>query len=429
MRNIILPLIVSPAKAGVQGLKRAFGRSAKTWIPAFAGMTCFLVQPSLFAAEVTTVSDVRFFGGQHFFGGEVSSVAGNLNAVVTPAVKFSDGWSLLPTWQGEYRGTRDVQELAGGGTLFQDSTRQALTLKNVWTTGAWKHKATVGAAFEWLRETKDEEWGQGLFDNRKFSGGVETQWDLSKRAGGRLAYDHYILSFPNYQSLETAADPTLARELAGEKVLDSKSQLVTFSMWSPFPGGMRAELGVYYNLRAFDDQTQVDAAGQLTGTAREDTTFSLTAGLGSRPMALGESVKLLADLGLSYGMNDSNQNHYDANKTRFIPDYYDYTSWSARPGLTAALGEKPWVVSAGLGYTERAYDSRPIQNPAGDYLTANTEITEVSTSLSFAYPYSKNFKVRAVGTLSWSDSNQEYEQTFRYNYRIANYMVGFSYEY
>lgn len=380
------------------------------------------------AAEVTTVADVQFFGGQHFFGGSASSLAGNLNAVVTPAVKFSEVYSLVPTWQAEYRGTRDVQELAGGGTLFQDSTRQGLTLKNVWTTGAWKYKATAGAAMEWLRETKDESWGDGLFDNRKLSGGVEAQWDKSKQTGARLAYDYYILAFPNYQSLESASDPSLSRELAGENVLDSKSHLATFTMWSPFPGGLRADWSAYYNMRDFDDQTLVDAQGQLTSAKRADKTLSMSAGLGARPWSWGES-RWVADFDFSFGMNDSNQNHFDVNKTRFIGEYYDYTQWALRPTLTAAFGSTPWVLTAGAGYSRRDYDSRPVQNAAGDYLTANTQITETSIHLGVSFPYSKTFKVRMAGNLAWSDSNQEYEKTFRYNYKIANYMIGFSYAY
>ena len=391
-------------------------------------LTLVAVAVPLSAAQVTTVADLNFLGGQHFFGGSASSVAGNFTGMVAPAVAFNDRWSLIPTWQGEYRGTRDVQELAGGGTLFQDSTRQSLTVKGVRAAGAWKYKASLGASDEWLRETKDEDWGKGLFDNRKFSGGVEAEYDFSKALGGRLAYDYYTLAFPNYRSLETAADPTLARELAGTKVLDSKSHLLTFSMWSPFPGKMRAELGAYYNLRSFDDQNTLDSSGQFTGTGRQDKTLNLSAGLGSRAFTLGSS-RVLGDLDLSYGMNESNQNHFDASQTYFVPKYYNYTQWAAQPRITAALGEKHWVVTAGLGYTKRQYSDRLVQDAEGVYQASKTRITETTASLGLTYPYSKNFKVRAVGSMAWSDSNMNYERVFRYKYKIANYLVGFSYEY
>jgi hypothetical protein len=422
-------VVVSPAKAGVQGLSRVLGRSLKSWIPAFAVLTVLAMPIFSDAAEVTTIADVRFLSGQHFFNGAISSVAGNLNASVTPAVKFNERWSLFPTWQGEYRGTRDVQELAGGGTLFEDSTRQSATFKAVRAAGPWKHKLSLGAAAEWLRETKDEEWGNGLFDNLKFSGGLETQYDFSRAAGGRLAYDFYRISFPNYLSLETSSDPTLSRELAGEKVLDSDNHMLTYSMWSPFPGGMRLGADLYYNLRSFADQNVVDAQGQFTGTGREDKTLALSASLDSRPYAPWDALRLGTGLRLGYAVNDSNQNHFDARKVAFLGDYYDYDQMSVAPRLTAALGERPWLLTGSLGYVRRQYADRPAQDDAGDYVGGKTKVTTTSASLGLSYPYSKNFKVQIQGSLAWSDSNQRYEKVFRYNYKIANYMVGFSYEY
>jgi hypothetical protein len=150
------------------------------------------------AAEVTPIGTFGFMGGQHFLEGTASDLAADVNVLVTPVVKFSDRWSLFPTYQGTYQGNRDIQELAGGGTLFQDSTSQNLLVKSVHTLGKWKIKPSVGGRLEWLRETKDEDWGEGLFDYRKGSAGLETEYAFSPRAGARLAYDYYQLKFPNY---------------------------------------------------------------------------------------------------------------------------------------------------------------------------------------------------------------------------------------
>ncbi|HMU75618.1 MAG TPA: hypothetical protein PKD69_07600, partial [Elusimicrobiota bacterium] len=75
-----------------------------------------LLTGSAGAAEVTPLWALQFMGGQHFFEGRSSALAGNIDVHYTPAVKFSDRWTLLPTYAGSYSGTRDVQELAGGGT-------------------------------------------------------------------------------------------------------------------------------------------------------------------------------------------------------------------------------------------------------------------------------------------------------------------------
>src|SRR5687767_9801524 len=83
------------------------------------GVVSFLLFSSIqypvssIALEVTPVYDVRFFGGQHFYDGDVSALSGNANVLISPAMKFNEKWSLIPTYSGGYQGTRDVQELAG----------------------------------------------------------------------------------------------------------------------------------------------------------------------------------------------------------------------------------------------------------------------------------------------------------------------------
>src|SRR6185503_9073135 len=111
-----------------------------------------------------------------------------------------------------------------------------LILKEVYSPrDSFKIKATGGVRAEFLRETKDETWGNGLFDYRKYTGGLETEFDFSKKAGTRFAYDYYMLTFPNYQSLESSQDPTLSRELVGKDILNSGNHLLTLGAWAPLP--------------------------------------------------------------------------------------------------------------------------------------------------------------------------------------------------
>jgi len=381
------------------------------------------------AAKVTPVTDFKFMGGQHFFDGAASSLSGNLNLTFSPAVKFSDRWSLIPTYMGSYQGTRDVQELAGGGTLFQDSTNHGVLVKGIYSPSEnWKLKATMGARYEFLRETKGESWGDGLFDYRKYTGGLEAERALGKTAGLRASYDFYTLQFPNYESLESAQDDTLSRELAGKNTLDSANHLVGLGFWTPVPGNARMDVAAYWNGRAFNDQPVVAASGDLTGTDRSDNNLSMDVSF-ARPLFMGEALRVVGDLGLGYGFLDSNQHHYDARKTVFLKDYYDYSEMRLAPRLIAALGESNWLVTLGGSWRQRKYDERPIQDANGDYLTDKTDITETTLSLGLSVPMTKNLKLRTAGTLGWSDSNMQYEKVFTYNYKIANYLVGFSYEY
>ncbi len=382
-----------------------------------------------FAATVTPVTDIRFFGGQHFYNGAASALSGNFDMTISPAVKFNDRWSLIPTYMGSYQGTRDVQELAGGGTLFQDSTNHGVLVKGVYQPlERWKFKASGGARYEFLRESKDEKWGNGLFDYRKYTGGVETEYNHSNKTGGRMAYDFYTLNFSNYQSLESSQDPTLARELVGKDVLNSQNHLMTFGFWAPLPSQVRLNMSAYYNLRNFGDQPVVNAAGSLTGTDRQDSIMTAALGL-SRPIFLGENVKMVGDLGGAYTAQDSDQNHYDARKTLFLSNYYDYKQTSFSPRLSAAFGGAPWVASLSGTFSDRNYAQRPIQDADGNYLTEKMHVRDIYATLSVSYPISKGFKLRALSNLGWSHANTKYDKVFKYNYRIANYLFGFSYEY
>jgi hypothetical protein len=381
------------------------------------------------AAQVTPIYNLSFLGGQNFFDGTASSVAGNVDALVTPVVKFSDRWSLFPTYQGTYQGTQDIQELAGGGTLFQDSTSQALVVKSVHKLGdKWKIKPSVGGRVEWLRETRDEEWGEGLFDYRKVSGGLEGEYALSPMAGGRLAYDYYQLAFPNYQSLESAQDPTLSRELVGEDVLDNDNHMGTFSLWSPLPARGRFDLTAVYNLRNYSDQPVVAPSGDLTATKRKDSVSSLVAAA-AFPIKSPNGVRLTGQLGLGLGVQTSNQDHYDARKAVYVADYYDYTDWRVAPRVTAGLAQGKWLLSLAGSYERREYGNRPAQDANGDYVGSKLWVSTLLSQLAVVRPLSAHMRLRLEASLGWSQSNTDYEKVFAYNYRMANYLVGFSYEY
>ncbi len=389
----------------------------------------FALCPLLSAAEVTTVYDVRFLSGQHFYDGDMSSVSGNINVMVSPSVTLTDKWSVLTTYTGGYQGTRNVQELAGGGTLFHDSMYHGLTCKGIYNLGSsWKIKPTIGARNEYLRETKDESWSSGLFDYMKYTGGVETEYAYSKEIGARLAYDYYTLKFPNYESLESWQSATLSRELVGADVLNSGNHLLTLGGWARFLGRARAEMTFFYNLRNYQDQPIAVNLSDLSGSDRKDKTMALQTVV-SYPWAMGSQWRFVGDLGFSWNATNSDQNRADAQQNEFIKDYYDYSEISVSPGVTAAMGSKPWVFSVSASYTKRNYSKRPIQDSDGAYLTAKTKMTEISTAFGVSYPIADNFKARFISTLAWADSNMKYESVYKYNYKISNYLFGFTYEY
>src|SRR5579871_471916 len=122
-------------------------------------------------------------------------------------MKFNDQWSLVPFYIGSYNGTKQVTDLIGGGTLFQESQDHTGSLKLIRSfDNGLKLKAIGSYGAQFLRETTDESWGNGLYDNRRTSGGAEAEWSWAKDQSVRLAYDYYAIRFPNYTSLESQGD-------------------------------------------------------------------------------------------------------------------------------------------------------------------------------------------------------------------------------
>ena len=380
------------------------------------------------ATSVATVANLTLMGGQNFIDGTASSVGGNADAVVTPVIKFSDRWSLFPTYHGYYQGTEQIQSLAGGGLLFRDHTGQALLLKSVHKFGSWKLKPSLGVSAEWLRETRDEDWGQGLYDYRKWNGGFEAEYDLSSEAGARVGYDYFQLNFPNYQSLESELDPTLSRELVGEDVLNNANHMLTGGAWTPLPAQGRLDVSCMADTRLYDDQPVVDEAGQLTNTDRKDAIANVDSTV-LYPLPGPFGTRILAELGLRYGAQNSNQNHYDADRKEYQANYYDYTEWRVAPEFTTSLNKHRWLVTLGGSYERRDYGSRPAQNSDGGNRSEKLSATTVLARMTIAHPLTEHTKIRFDSALGWSHSNTDYEAVFQYNYRMASYGLGFSYEY
>ena len=92
-------------------------------LAAFLGFSLF----SLSAAEFIPVGTLALGGGASSFEGDESSKGLDLNATFVPALKFSDKTSLLPGLYVTYFGAKSVQELIGGGTLYQDELSATLT--------------------------------------------------------------------------------------------------------------------------------------------------------------------------------------------------------------------------------------------------------------------------------------------------------------
>ncbi len=382
------------------------------------------------AAEVRPVIDATVMGGQYYYNGAEN----NLNSIATlnasPYIQFNDAWSLVPLYSGNYHGTQQVRDLVGGGTLFQDSQDHIGSVKAVRSfNNGLKLKAIGSYGAEFLRETVDESWGNGLYDNRRASGGAEAEWSWDKDRYARVAYDYYAIRFPNYTSLESQGTVLgLGRELNAPDVLDTHNHAVTLGTQMGLPGNGFLQASAGYTWSFFGSQHVVDLSGELIPDLRDDDHSLLTA-QATWPVAMRPGWRLFSSLGYTWDHLLSNQNHYDAGQTFFNPNYYANLTQTLQNQWTVLLGERPWTLNVNWSLARQKYANRLIQDTTGAYGADHTHVDTASVGLGFSYPIAKGFHLNVTTTYGWSNSNNQDNVVYQYHYHTADYLMGFTYAY
>ena len=400
----------------------------------------FCLLPFYLSAEVRLipVADVSVLGGQYFLEGESASLGGNVSAFVVPTINFSPKTALLPMLNFNYRGTKDVEELVGGGTLTQQSLDIGpLSLKLVHKfDDTMKGKLRLGYKVQYLKETEDEKWGEGLFDYGRTTLGFEFE-KMLKKVNLKLGFDYYTMRYPNYSSLisesgfETSIDTTTYTEIsenAGENVLDYNA--VGFSIEGN--KGLNEKLSVKasygFSRRGFADQSIVNENGSFKDELRKDNAHNFDLGLtlntGRTSINLIDTIQLYS----------SNQNSYDAGRTKYIPDFYSFFQNGFSPVLSVYLGKaKPYKkLSLFLDVSYRSYSERLSQDSEGNYRDEKIHQNINTVGLGFVYPLerlSKGLSFRVNTNYRTCSSNMKYEENYRYNYYTFNYFAGVEFEY
>lgn len=397
---------------------------------------CLAATPAR-AVEVSPLFGLQVLGGQYFFGGDRGNLTGNVSAVAAPALKFDERWALLPSVQSSYQGTKQVVDLVGAGTLFQEQMDHRAGVKAVYTPegSSWRLKPSVNFRYQLLKETKDEDWGSGLFDYRRVGLGFEGEYVIRDPFSLRLGADYYKVEFPNYQSLESKASEQftgLSRELVGDKVLDNDNLLVSSSLELPIGDRLIGEAGVLANYGRFPQQGIVDQSGNTTASRREDLYGAVSVGA-KMPMEHNADLRTLGGLTLAYTVMTSNQNNFDAQRAQFTPLYYNYTELRAAPSFKAFFGRRrlkqPIVAGLSVNVWWRNYGHRLIQDGSGVYQSDTLYTLNWMTSASLTYPMAKRFNLVFNLQHGRAHSNQRFESFYKYNYSVTNYLFGFSYDY
>ena len=402
-------------------------------------------------ANVQPYLAVQMNGGQYFFQRERGNLSGNLNLLASMAIKnekLGPKWTIVPVLSSQYQGTKQVADLVGGGTLFQERMSHSLAVRGVYQLSPeWKLKPGAGYRWEFLKETKDESWGNGLFDYRRPGLSLEAECVYNDPFSFRLGYDFYHIEFVNFASLESMIKASngdaLARSLSGGSVLDSYNHSLTFGGTLQGPWRSYVEGNLIATLRLFPDQHVVTRTGDFENSTRSDLASQLY--LAWRiPREISANWKAAYGIRLEAEKTNSNQNNYDAQRVTFLKDYYDstamrvggdlnlYRKLPARPSGGAAPNEKddrPLELDLAATVGRMNYSGRTVQNSAGLYLNDKTYQNELILSFDVHYPVAPHFMWTSQVGYGRQTSNQHFEKLYKYNFTTMNYRVGFSYEY
>lgn len=389
-------------------------------------LAVLLVAASARAVEVIPSARISVMGGQFFFQGQSTSFNANSDWSFTPGLKLGERDLLIPIVSGQYRRTREVQELIGGGFLTQETLDNTLGLRWIRLLNQeWNVKSTLSYKNELLTESATEKLGAGLFDYHKAAASVELE-RLGQGAvrSVRQSLGAYAVRFYHYRALSAETSDLGAEVNAGDRVLDFSAYEYSAAVDVVPDERTLLSFSVMGSLRPYRDQKVVTVSGTYLGRNRFD---AFVAGAASARRSLPEWGTLETSLGLNgaYSRLESDQHNYDAQNTRFNPGYYDYGELSVGPFLAARWRRKVGA-TVSYDYSRRAYDHRPMQDATGTYGDKAIRLDTHTVNLSASWLLGRGFSLIGQGTYRRSTSNMLYESSYRYNYWTANYYAGVS---
>ncbi len=397
-----------------------------------AALLSFGLAPVAAEVKMTPVATVNLLGGKYFLDSEAASFQGRMDAFFSPALKLGENHDLIPIYSGNYSGTQDIQELAGGGVLTRKRQTHTFSLKYVHTREFDKYKPRLSYTMARVKETKDEDWGEGLFDYNAISLGFEAE---QERPHGTFteSYDFYKTAYPNYSTLlsESASvfnDTATFNQLstnAGENPMDNIAHRLAFSYtWFPEPLTVRA--GYDFTYRSYGDQAV--AANPAVGASpfKSDTRADIVQNWSIRASRVVKPMQLTA--GARVGWLSSNQASYDSTRQKYMDDYYSYVDIQLSPAMTLAL-KNGMQFGFGLDWRRVFYSGRLKQDSTGNYGDDKIDQTYWLTSITARYPVFGRFFARAAYNYQVSTSNMKYEDNYRYNYRASTYLMGLEWEF
>lgn len=366
-----------------------------------------------------------------------SGIASMLAAVSFPV---GERWKITPTYQGYFQATRQVLDAGGSGTtLFQSRMDHRLGGKLFYEANE-RHrlKFSFGSRLQLLKETNDEKWGHGLFDFRKLAAGIEWEYFYRRPASVRLGYDFFTISFPNYYTLESRGalrvnGQTVARELAGGRVLDSRNHSFLAGVNGPIAGPSWVWDVTYIgSLQQYPDQPLSNAAGQFDSTRRKDFLHEITSSVRGS-MKPGWPDKIYMGIRATITKLKSNQGNFNAAENRFFPGYYDVRTIDLMPSMILYFRNpleptRAVQLSSSYGCIFALYPGRFAQSGNGAYQGKGLRTSTYAAVLTLTWPLRRHLNAMLSFRDTRAVSNMKYEALYKYNFASRSYLIGLGYE-
>ncbi len=388
------------------------------------------------------LGDANLFLGQYYFDRSAGSLNGFTDLNFQQSKSFSPSSGFFISERSIYSGFKQVNELAGGGTLFQQSLDNSIGVKYIHRfEGGYSLKPRIGVRNQLFRETVDEDWTKGLYDFWRYETGIT--WERKTRLGlsipwtYQLSYDAYYTNYTHFKSLAAqAAQLGAALGVApnpGKKTLDTVTNQITYRSDFDLPGF--TTLYGMYSLAwvTFVDQNIVNRQGQYLDSKRADTFQTLAMGVSKRlsdfngiwRWDLG-GIRPVPSLGVSVSNLDSNQNNFDTDPTRlkYIGGFFNYWETHFTPGidLTSLKTQFNLRMVYDLGY--RTFSGRLSQEASGAYRSDKLYQLTHSVFIEATYPIWGGLAFKLRGLWADSNANTDFERTYRYNFVSYNYFAG-----
>jgi hypothetical protein len=386
--------------------------------------------------DVVPILNLRLAGGQYFFNSEPSAFGGNAYLLFSPMIRFGENTNILLSYYSSYQGTKDVVELVGGGTLYQQSLENTFSLKFIQAlTPTMKVKLRGSYGMELLQQTKDETWGKGLFDYNKSSLSAEVEkefFTLGPFEKFNFYVSYFKIKFPNYQSLAEEMKKRYGLEFVsnvGENVLDFNGLELAVNNKLQFSTDFLLKFNIGWLNKSFVDQKLVVESGEYINDLRKDENTYVSL-LSEYSRTLSNSMEMTINNMLSVSQLMSNQNHYyiEGTLVKFLHNYYSYTDFVIVPvSVDFRFPRVSLSVEYDLKY--RKYMSRPVQDEKGNFGTEKIYTVGHIVRTSINFLLYKRIKLFTNVNFCSNVSNMKDERVYKYNYTTFNYLAGLSFEY